>query len=91
MKVYFRRKGALMNASVDGQQLGAARRTAGARKRRLTALFVAGAAAVAMPVAAVSAHDSNCGVLPLLNCQIEDSDSSGGGGGGEGQQQQQQG
>ncbi len=56
--------------------------------RRLVALFVAGAAAMATPVALVSASNQNCGIIPLINnCQFEGD----GGGGGGGQQQQQAG
>lgn len=49
-------------------------------RRRLIALFVAGAAAVAMPVAVVSAHNQDCPLLPLTGCQYDNHSSSGGGG-----------
>lgn len=58
-------------------------------RRRLIAFAAAGAMAAAMPVAVVSAHNTNCGVLPLLNCQIDNHEANGGAGGPGGQQQQQ--
>ncbi len=69
------------------QSHGCAHPTVGSRRRRLVAaLLVAGAAAMATPVALVSASNQHCGIIPILeNCQYK-----GDGEAGEDDQQQQQ-
>lgn len=49
-----------------GSAVGASR-----RRRRLAALCVAAAVAVAMPVAAVSAHNQDCPLISLTSCQYD--------------------
>lgn len=45
------------------------------RRRKRVALFVAAvAAAVAMPVAAVSAHNQDCPLISLTSCQYDNGD-----------------